>query len=164
MSNRNGLRRLCVALLTCFAAAPLANADIAKARLIQKGATAFECSILAALMTPKGGEAESQRLFQIGYESSIAFLKALDAGEITEDEFRQFVRMDVGLNLKRMVPDPAFAVGRMYQDIRKFAADRVLYGRTAAGAIDYDNPHNDFDVEALEAKRLYDKTNCSLID
>ena len=164
MRKTNRQFGLALMIAATFCATPPAKADIAKARLIQKGVTAFECSLFAAFMSPKGGEAESQRLFQVGYDSSMAFMEAFDAGNISEEEFREFVRLDVALNLKRLVPDPAFAIGRVYQDIRKFAADRVLYGRTAAGAIDYDNPRDDFDVEAAEARRYYDLAKCSLID
>jgi hypothetical protein len=153
------------ALLAVFGAALAvqAHADVAKARLIQKGLAAFECSIFVAFMSADG-DTESERLFQIGYDSSMAFLEAVRAGEVTEQEYRTFVRLDVALNLKKLgKTDPAFAVGRFYQDIRRFAADRVIYGRTESGAIDIDNTLND-SQSAAAARVYYDKTRCALIE
>lgn len=157
------LAKLAVATALAVAVSASAQADPAKARLIQKGVAAFECSIFVAFVSPSGEE-ESQRFFQIGYDSSMGFLEALNAGEVSEEEFGKFVRMDVALNLRRLgATHPAFSVGRFYQEVRGFAADRIMYGRTASGAIDFDNLLDDAESSA-EAKRHYDKAGCVLIE
>lgn len=140
-----------------------AHGDIARARLIQKAVTSFECSIFAAFMSPTG-EAESQRFFQVGYDSAMEFLSAVSAGDVTQEEYETFVRMDVALNLKAVgSTHPAFAVGRLYQHVRDFTGDRVMHGRTSSGAIDFGNVL-DLAQSAALAGRLYSQSNCVLID
>lgn len=157
-------RFLCLSSLLASLAILSANAESPKAQLVEKGVSAFECSVAAA-MAPTAGQQESNRLFMLGYNSLVSFANALYSGEISEAEFDKYVRFDISLLLSRTQGNTSaeFATGRIYESVSSYTAERLLYGRNRTGGIDFDRPLNDEQIGKI-ANRLYSEANCSLID
>jgi hypothetical protein len=113
--------------------------------------SAFECSYFAF---SSDQEAEGIRLFELGYDRGRAFIDALLAGEIGEEDARRFI--PVGISLRLEGPSSDFALGRIFEATQSEAAAML----SAA------NPDFPFDEELrrLSAENLYGHRNCEIIE
>tara|TARA_R110000744_G_scaffold301949_1_gene410927 strand:+ start:242 stop:721 length:480 start_codon:yes stop_codon:yes gene_type:complete len=157
-------RSLCLSSILASLFILSANAESPKARLVEKGVSAFECSVAAA-MAPMAGHQESNRLFMLGYNSLVSFADALYSGEISEAEYDKYVTLHISLLLSKTQGDTSatFATGRIYQHVLSYTSDRIFYARNKTGGIDRDKPLNDEQIGEM-ANQLYSEANCSLID
>ena len=74
-------------LVTVLAISTATHADDQRsiAERSMKSWRALECSVLAEGMSDQG---EQERLFRLGYAEGIAFLEALEAGEVADEAIR----------------------------------------------------------------------------
>lgn len=106
---------------------------------------AFECSVLAE---KKGDIAEQERLFRLGYDEGMIFLRALDAGKLNRETLRAHAAWRFTFRLGG--PSHDFRLGRIFEA----AADEV-YGQVFTGT--------DEELQRLEASNEFTRRNCSLL-
>lgn len=149
---------LLAACLPAFGQATPSNRDV-RPHDIQTGVLAFECANYTKYFDD---EARYQELMIIGREKVVGFLNAYFNDEITDQEFRDHVPLDVMLILA--APTPDFAAGRIFQSYSAFVEHWVGHERNPDGSVDGTRPREPWERQVEEARRLYSKNKCHLID
>jgi hypothetical protein len=107
---------------------------------------AFECSVLAE---KAGKKAEQARLFQLGYDEGMAFLRALvDTGELTSDAVNSHAA--IAFTWRLGGPTHDFRLGRVYEGAIEVVYDEVFAGKEP-------------DLHQPEAWSEFHKRNCALL-
>lgn len=106
---------------------------------------AFECSVLAE---QKGDPAEQERLFSLGYEEGMAFLRALEAEELTREALDQHAAWRFTFRLGG--PSHDFRLGRIFEGVAEEVHSNVLTDR-------------DDEVQRMQAENEFARRNCGLL-
>lgn len=103
---------------------------------------AFECSVLAR---GANDPVAAERLFRLGYEEGLAWLRAAEAGELHEE-----LQNDAPLYLLMLLGGPShdFRLGRIFG----YATDQV-----------YENVYDGQPSDEISAKHEYHRRNCDLL-
>ena len=135
-------------LVTVLAISTATHADDQRsiAERSMKSWRALECSVLAEGMSDQG---EQERLFRLGYAEGIAFLEALEAGEVADEAIR--AHAPVAFLLRLGGPSHDFRMGRIFAG----AVDEV-YSRVYAG-------ETDSEIKQLKAQNEFRRRNCGLL-
>lgn len=126
---------------------------------IETGALALECANYAKYLDD---EARYQELIVIGRNKIVGFLNAFTRGDISEQEYRDHVRLDI--SFKMDAPSADFAAGRIFEYFSGLVDHWVGHERNPDGSVDGNRPREPFERQVEEAQRLYSKNKCHLID
>lgn len=146
---------LAIILLT---SAPMARADVEDAKAARVMWSAFMCSVYAEM---KGDAAEQARLFQVGYDAGQRFMKAVQAGTITDEEAQSNVPIGVGFLMGG--PSADFIIGRIFESAAGDAYDDVVKEDASGMPLPMDQWVNDSELKSAIAANRYLKGNCEIM-
>ncbi len=140
-----------VIALAAFSTSALAEVTPEQKALVEKSLlswTAFECSVLAE---QKEDPVEAERLFMLGYDEGMEFLRAIErATEAEEPTLIVLLNAPLGFVRRMSGPTNDFRLGRIYEAATENVFDKVF--------TDMDQTHRWF-----AAKSEFRKRNCSLL-
>jgi hypothetical protein len=141
--------------LSLTAAGNAAEVDARAARVML---SAWMCSEYAEI---KGDEAESERLFLLGYGAGKQFLAAAKAGTITPEERHSTVPMV--LQWMMSGPTPEFILGRMYESATSDAFDKVTAKNANGFPLEVKDWITDDKLKTSIAETKFVQANCEII-
>jgi len=106
---------------------------------------AFECSVLAE---KKGDPAEQERLFLLGYEEGMTFLRAFEAEKLTEEALRKHAAL--GFMFRLGGPSHDFRLGRIFEAMAEEVFSNVFTGR-------------DDELQRIQAGNEFNRRSCGLL-
>lgn len=126
---------------------------------MEVGVLALECANYAKYL---GDEPRFEQLMITGRDKVVNFLNAFTEGEITEDEYREHVGL--GISYKLRAPTADFAAGRVFEYYSGLVDHWVSHERNPDGSVDETRKREPWDRQVEEARRLYQKNKCFLIE
>lgn len=133
--------------------------DNESAKSAKKAWSSFACSIYASYANKKE---DSEALFKVGYREIHKFLKAVEAKEISEDEYKSNV--PVGISFVLRGPTKDFIAGRIYETVSTDASDEIVKEDASGLPINDPNKWNmDKAHQFLIANNKYSKSNCDFL-
>lgn len=138
--SRAALISMVVAALPVPALAEDERATVERSRLSWE---AFQCSTLAEL---SGDPEQQERLFTLGYDEGMAFLRAVDAEEVSAEE--AWAHSPAAFSLRLGGPSHDFRLGRIYE---------------ATITAVYDQVYEDGAGLRQRAEREFEGRNCGLL-
>ena len=149
--------RSILAFILLFATSA-ARADVEDAKAARVMWSAFMCSVYAEM---KGDADEQMRLFQVGYDAGQRFMKAAQAGTITEEEAQSNVPIGVGLLMGG--PSADFIIGRIFESAAGDAYDDVVKKDDSGMQLPMEKWINDNELKSAIAANRYVKGNCEIM-
>ena len=153
------MRRLLQAAVVALMLLPTGGvfASPENARLARVMWSAFQCSIFSSYAND---EAETERLFYVGYDAGKAFFEALEAGEISDEEWRSEV--PIGVSLRMGGPTVDFTLGRIYAAAAEDASDEVVKEDSSGLMLAVEDWNLDDELQMSIGKIKYEESNCVL--
>lgn len=126
---------------------------------IETGALALECANYSRYIDD---EARFHELMLIGRNKVVGFLDAFARGEITEQEYRDHVGLDISFKMR--APTADFAAGRIFEYYSSLVDHWITYERNTDGSVDETRTREPWERQVAEAERLYGENKCHLIE
>lgn len=119
--------------------------------------TAFVCATYAEM---SGDREQQSALFERGMTAGKQFFSSVEAGSISEEEYRKNVPVIV--SLLAAGPSVDFVMGRIYESAMNSAYDDVVREDMVGRPLPIDEWNMDEELKKVRAKLLYQRGNCRL--
>ena len=122
--------------------------------------SAFECQMYAHLAenTP-----ESERLFQLGYNSGKEFMRQVFSGELSNDYLRSNAPMGITMLLRDGGPSEEFILGRIYETVTQYAYENAVKKDKTGVTLPPDKWRMDKELQQFYSANIYSDKNCELL-